>query len=903
MTASAIKPQAIDNAQARRFLKLLGKDPATTRLRAFPAKKSQNKKAIGARSGDFDLQLAKSWNDCRGVYVVINDGKDTKDSITACRALFVEWDDQPIGWQLTAWQELGLPEPTVIVSTGRSAHTYWVLKETISPERWEPLLKRLIAYCKSDPSCNGRARVMRLPGFWYIDANDQPTHPVQIVEASGHRYTAEEIEACLPPEQPKAQLVEVAPPTSKVVPIRRSADAPQLAELLPLDALKTWQQGVGEGNRNDTTFMLAAALMALEAAATAEGLPYTGTAEEAVRDFASRCSPPVDDSEVEQTIKSARSQPRTVDPNWPNRLDFHRRRLQRNTSAPAPTGRTEASKEPAPRPASFLDLIHSLPPGWQPAAGGGVKPANLAPGPLSLMLPAALLRFNEMELMAELHTTSGWQPISETDLDSAYVVLSQKGWKIALEPVTKAVLHVARQNTFHPVRAYLEALEQRNDIAPFDLDQVAPRFFRASDPLHVAMVRAWLIGAVARALQPGCQMDYALVLQGKQGIRKSRTFEALASGDWFCSTVPDQDKDLLLNIHSCWIFELAELESVTNRRESGHLKNLITTPTDRVRVPYGRASERKRRPSVFCGTVNNDDFLRDPTGNRRYWVVPIEGDQLLDTSALKQARDGIWKAAVIAWRNGELPMLKAEQAQASEEQNTQFHERDPWHDAVERFLYRAQLEQQLPVKAGEVLDRLQVPVAQQNNHMVKRIRTIAEQLGWEHARKRANGGRAQQGFWPSAVHPAHPVYTPTVHPEKTSDANGSAPLYTPLTPKSEKGGQKAGEQTKKPAASQKDDPSVAETGCTGCTEPQTPDAAMDLRGVQPGCTRGERGERGVRGVRSDLKPWEAAALAMKAGDPAIHAYLVVNNLAALGHHNITPRQIKALFKAHPPEAA
>ncbi|MEB3353762.1 MAG: hypothetical protein VKM34_05955 [Cyanobacteriota bacterium] len=224
MTASAIQLQRTDNRQARRFLKLLGKDPTTTtRLRAFPHKKSQHREQIGARKGAFNLQLAERWNlGGRGVYLVINEGGDNKASITSCIALFVEWDDRPLDWQVTAWQELGLPEPTVIVSTGRSAHTYWVLKEPIPPAQWKPLQERLIAHCKSDPACKDTSRVMRLPGFWYINADDQPSHLVEIARESGNTYSANDIAACLPP----LLLPEAPSSFSRVVPIRRTGDLP-----------------------------------------------------------------------------------------------------------------------------------------------------------------------------------------------------------------------------------------------------------------------------------------------------------------------------------------------------------------------------------------------------------------------------------------------------------------------------------------------------------------------------------------------------------------------------------------------------------------------------------------------------------------------------------------------------
>ena len=136
----------IDRAAAKQFLSLLGKDQASARLRAFPHRANPAKAVIGARKGPFDLDAAEQWQrEGRGIYLVINDGGDRNSEITACRAFFVEWDDRPIDWQLNAWRELGLPEPSLIVlSGGKSAHCYWLREQPIQPQEWAPLQAELL---------------------------------------------------------------------------------------------------------------------------------------------------------------------------------------------------------------------------------------------------------------------------------------------------------------------------------------------------------------------------------------------------------------------------------------------------------------------------------------------------------------------------------------------------------------------------------------------------------------------------------------------------------------------------------------------------------------------------------------------------------------------------------------
>jgi predicted P-loop ATPase len=458
----------------------------------------------------------------------------------------------------------------------------------------------------------------------------------------------------------------------------------------------------------------------------------------------------------------------------------------------------QASEAAPPRPASLQALIQQLRDGWDPNT---LKPQMMSAGRLADMLPAAAFRFNEMTLRAEVHTSSGWQQITDADMDSAYVVLSGKGWKVGCEPVIKAIVHTARQAPHHPVRAYLQQVEADPSITPFDLDQVAPQFFRAKQPLHVAMVRKWLIGAVSRALNPGCQMDYVLVLQGAQGQLKSTSLGALGSPDWYCSSIPENEKDLLLNIHSTWIYELAELESVTSRKEAGRLKNLITTSTDLVRVPYGRTNERMARQSVFCATVNEDTFLRDDTGNRRFWVVPVDGTSPIDKTGLLAARDAIWKAAVAAYRVNELPMLPPGLEALSSQQNQEFNQQDPWVEMVLAWMDGEPLHRwdpdrdpstviydaNRPFTSAEILYSAGLRRLDQITRADEmRVAAVLRQLRFDRAQKRVDG-RIDRFWLPSQPsQPSQPQAAEVVTPQTPAAAMGLGVPSQPSQPFSTK---------------------------------------------------------------------------------------------------------------------
>lgn len=142
-------------------------------------------------------------------------------------------------------------------------------------------------------------------------------------------------------------------------------------------------------------------------------------------------------------------------------------------------------------------------------------------------------------------------------------------------------------------------------------------------------IKKWLIQCVALALndeENPVGADGVLVLQGEQGLAKTSFFRILSPYPrWFVegAVIDVSNKDTLLKALSSWITELGELDS-TLKREQSALKAFITTPEDRIRPPYARNAARTPRRTSFCGTVNPKDYLRDETGSRRFWTIPIE---------------------------------------------------------------------------------------------------------------------------------------------------------------------------------------------------------------------------------------------------------------------------------------
>lgn len=189
----------VDFDAARQFLTALGKRKSTTRLRGFYDKSDPRKAEDKGVKGDPNKTLVESWvADRRGVYVVINNGGDADADITDCIALFCEWDDRPKDWQVTAWQELNLPEPSLQVDTGgKSVHSYWILSAPATPDQWRNTMRRLLDYADADRALKNPSRVMRLPGCPHPETGS----PAAIIHQTDARYDIDEFNAHLPEPQ------------------------------------------------------------------------------------------------------------------------------------------------------------------------------------------------------------------------------------------------------------------------------------------------------------------------------------------------------------------------------------------------------------------------------------------------------------------------------------------------------------------------------------------------------------------------------------------------------------------------------------------------------------------------------------------------------------------------------
>lgn len=342
--------------------------------------------------------------------------------------------------------------------------------------------------------------------------------------------------------------------------------------------------------------------------------------------------------------------------------------------------------------------------------------------------------------------------------------LQLRGLNVAPMVVGRAVGAVARDLRIHPVRDWLDSLQW--DGTP--RIETWTSAYLGADPtaFHHTIGALWLVSAAARIYRPGVKADHMLILEGPQGARKSTAIKVLAGEDWFTDELPELgSKDAAIHMQGIWIVEIAELDAI-GRAEVSRIKAFLTRTTDRFRPPYGRYTVEVPRQCVFAGTVNPDTYLRDETGNRRFWPLRCG---TIDIAALARDRDQLWAEAVHRFHAGAIwwidnPALQAEARDAQEQR----YQADAWDDLIEHWLthetrtvsdgypdYGNSRTESIPrpraltdVSVGDILEEaIGLEPARWTRGDQMRVSAYLKANGWERYRRRDEGGRDASREW------------------------------------------------------------------------------------------------------------------------------------------------------------
>ncbi len=316
---------------------------------------------------------------------------------------------------------------------------------------------------------------------------------------------------------------------------------------------------------------------------------------------------------------------------------------------------------------------------------------------------------------------------SDVSLFAAYIQRTYTP-KMRREVVEDAMEAEATRNRWHPVRDWLDHLQW--DRIP-RLHRLIPQGFGAESTPYTQAIGAKLcIAAVRRVRRPGVKFDHVPVAQGAQGRGKSTAFATLFSPEWFSDALPDDlaDKDAAMALRGVWGLEMAELTQLL-ASEPEAIKAFITRAVDRYRPPYGRVVIEVPRQGVLVGTTNAQEWLRDATGNRRFW--PFDCGQI-DVEWIAANRGQLWAEAAHREAAGEAHWL--DEADDREEAEAQQQERmveDPWHAKVADYVRGLR-----EVRAAVVLENgVGMPVYQHTRQHQMRVTAILTRLGWSKAKR------------------------------------------------------------------------------------------------------------------------------------------------------------------------
>ncbi|WP_257306280.1 VapE domain-containing protein [Geothrix campi] len=300
------------------------------------------------------------------------------------------------------------------------------------------------------------------------------------------------------------------------------------------------------------------------------------------------------------------------------------------------------------------------------------------------------------------------------------------------EDIAAKIMAAAGGHPVHPVREWLKTLRWDGTER---IHRVGREILRAESALSTHYLRCTMVGACRRVLQPGTKLDTLPVLVGDQGLGKSTFWRTLIGDQWFGDSPLDvESKDGFMVMHRKWCTELAELDHTTGTKAIERVKAFLSSSEDVYRPPYGRTALAFRRSGFLVGTTNQESFLFDPTGSRRFWPICCTH---IDMDLLKKWRDQLWAEAMDLESKGVHHWLDEAREGMRAKDAARFEAEDPWeeliHQAVEAIDIAA-IGRGLGRPAGYslsgLLTHMGIPSAQHTNAAGQRLAKLLRKKGW-----------------------------------------------------------------------------------------------------------------------------------------------------------------------------
>lgn len=345
------------------------------------------------------------------------------------------------------------------------------------------------------------------------------------------------------------------------------------------------------------------------------------------------------------------------------------------------------------------------------------------------------IRYNEFADRCVIEGLAGFGPHFDDKASTRLRLLARSKYQLGVsrEDWSDFLTDLALYNRFHPVREYLDSLTW--DEKP-RIDGWLVKYGGVTNSEYARAVGSIvLIAAVRRIMEPGCKFDEALILEGAQGKNKSTALATLAvREEWFTDDLPlDADtKRFIEAIGGKWIVEAGELKGM-RKGEIDALKSTLSRRVDIARLAYGRHPAEIPRQCVIIGSTNSEHYLKDPTGNRRFWPVRC-GE--FDVEGLRRDRDQLWAEARVREARGESIRLAPRLYPAAGEEQEARRLSDPFEEALETHLG----ERTGKLRAHDVWTIIgKADVGRRTQEDMNRLGEVMRRLGWERTKRRFGG--------------------------------------------------------------------------------------------------------------------------------------------------------------------
>ena len=410
-----------------------------------------------------------------------------------------------------------------------------------------------------------------------------------------------------------------------------------------------------------------------------------------------------------------------------------------------------------------------------------------------------VLAYNQLSNTIEMRKAMPWQHAKPGPITGSVDLLLGRylSRSYGLPAISRASLYeaietVALAYPYHPVQDYLLGLHENEvwdgteRINKWLVHTISETNESLTKPVfdYLCLVgRYWLLGMVNRAMEPGCKFDYCPVLEGPGGLRKSTLVKTLAGKDWFSDTHFDvsRGKEGQEQVQGLWMYEIAEMAQFS-KAEVELIKAFISAEVDRYRPSYGRTVEKFPRQCVMAGTTNQKQWLRDRTGNRRFWPIPVRNTIRIDW--LAKNRDQLLAEAFALYSAGErfYPSPEEENRLFVPMQESRLIEstvmsallevltRDPAATGIASVVNN--LAEFVTMK--QICEALHVDAGKSSAALDSQIRGWLEHEGWVYCKKQINGVRAHGWQRPKDWPPQDPP-EPTTAAHPAADAGPSTP--------------------------------------------------------------------------------------------------------------------------------